>query len=235
MPVTLPAKPFTHEIGIRFVLLRPGEVQVSPEHRIEFRRRILISAHEITNAQLERFDPKRVRHGKSSDDDQPAVNVRLKEALAFCRWLTKRDPMGRLYRLPDMGEWQYAARAGRDLRRFPWRRWWPWSDPISPSDAAYGGVGPKKVGSYAGNRFGLYDVIGNASEWAAVGDHPVELLLQMGATWEVVGSDGYVLMGGSWKSPAKALHLEQPETPPGPNDPLDHHGFRIVCEPAHIR
>jgi formylglycine-generating enzyme required for sulfatase activity len=235
MPVTRKAEPFTHEIGLRFVVLPSGSVQVSPEHEIEFRRPLLISAHEVTNRQFEQFDPSHKRHAKAPDDEHPVINATLDEAIAFCQWLTKNDPVGRMYRLPDMGEWQYAARGGRDLARFPWRPWRPGSRPISPKRASYGGDGPKHVGSYRPNRYGLYDVIGNASEWTLVGDYPGELLLRMGVTWRTIGRDWYVLMGGSWKSPEKKLHLELPETPPEPDDEHDDVGFRVLCTPARVR
>jgi formylglycine-generating enzyme required for sulfatase activity len=211
MPITAPAEPFTHETGIQFVILPAGRV-TSRLSDIELRRALLMSACEVTNAQYEKFVPDHKRTKTSPGDNQPVSNVTGEEAEAFCRWLTKSDPLRRKYRLPDQAEWEYAARGGRDNLLYPW------GDDIDESRACYGAQGTKPVGSYPPNRFGLFDVAGNVGEWVIRDDFPP-----------------YELRGGSWRDvDGAALRIMAREAPPQKNLELDHHGFRVLCEPPAL-
>lgn len=91
-------------------------------------------------------------------DDQPVVGISWQDADAYCRWLS--EATGKAYRLPRDAEWEYGARGGREGSAFPW------GDDHDPSQACYGGLdAPTRVGSYAPNGFGLYDMIGCVWEW----------------------------------------------------------------------
>jgi formylglycine-generating enzyme required for sulfatase activity len=96
-------------------------------------------------------------------DEEPVVCVSRYDALAFCYWLSRKE--GKSYRLPTEAEWEYACRAGTstpfaggpvllaEQARFA-------SSPSSPER-------PTRVGSFAPNAWGLYDMHGNAWEWCA--------------------------------------------------------------------
>ena len=130
--------------------------------------------------------------------DHPAVHISFHDAVAYCRW--------RGMRVPTEIEWEYAARGGLVNRTFPWgnrhddlntrantfdgSRGFPLyverdaEGNFPPSD---GFDGSAPVASFAPNAFGLYDVSGNAWEWAIAVDKA-----SGGAT------DKAVLRGGSF-------------------------------------
>ena len=104
------------------------------------------------------FPPERARH--------PVTLVTFSDAVAYCAWLSSR--MSVSVRLPSEAEWERAARAGADGRRYPW------GDDIDPSRANFlpdPGLkryrGTRPVGSFAANDFALYDMTGNVWEWVA--------------------------------------------------------------------
>lgn len=89
----------------------------------------------------------------------PVTGVSREEAMSYCRWLSERT--GQRVRLPTEAEWEHAARGGIHGARFPWG----WGDPHFR--AQFAANGPCRVGRYAANGFGLYDMAGNVFEWCA--------------------------------------------------------------------
>ncbi|MDR6886023.1 MULTISPECIES: formylglycine-generating enzyme family protein [Variovorax] len=114
-------------------------------------------------------------------DDHPVVNVTWNDAMALAAWLSKTE--GRRYRLPTEAEWEYACRAGTRSRYSSGdeprsllgvanvfdansaRHWPRWQQMAVDGDDGYAFTAP--VGSFAPNRWGLYDMHGNAWEWVA--------------------------------------------------------------------
>ena len=118
--------------------------------------------------------------GFEQTDEHPVVNVSWNDAVAFCKWLSKKE--GKTYRLPTEAEWEYACRAGTTTRyysgddpetlakvgnvadaaakaKFP-----DWKCTIKAND---GYVFTAPVGKFKPNAFGLYDMHGNAWQWCA--------------------------------------------------------------------
>ncbi len=117
--------------------------------------------------------------------DHPVVNVSWTDAHLFCEWLTKREIwLGLInprfqYRLPKDEEWSAAVGLpyehainprGRSgiLEDFPWGPDFPpppgagnYHSRLAVDD--YRETSP--VGSFAPNKFGLYDMGGNVWEW----------------------------------------------------------------------
>ena len=99
-------------------------------------------------------------------DDLPITSVSWEEAHRFIDRLNQRVKR-RIYRLPTEAEWEYAARAG-SATRFSFG-----DDPAElfhygncksgQQGDGYDGLAP--VGSFKPNRWGLYDMYGNAWEW----------------------------------------------------------------------
>ncbi len=126
--------------------------------------------------------------GANEPPSSPVVNLSWNDAVAFCKWLSHKED--KAYRLPTEAEWEYACRAGTTTRyyngddpnRVPeignfddgWLGDWnkpaevyyaPWKFEVSRSRDGYAFTAP--VGQFRPNRFGLYDMVGNAAEWCS--------------------------------------------------------------------
>jgi formylglycine-generating enzyme required for sulfatase activity len=148
-----------------------------------------ISTTEVTTSQYKRFRPNfRNSNEHAPAGDCPINAVSWFDAACYCRWLSEQEhipedqmcypPIEKIkpgmvlpadvlsrtgYRLPTDREWEYACRAGTQtvrpyghdpalLGKYAWYyrnaedRSWP-------------------VGSLKPNAFGLFDMLGNVSEW----------------------------------------------------------------------
>ena len=119
--------------------------------------------------------------------DHPAVRINYQDATAFCEWLTQKEhaagtlPTNLEYRLPKDREWSAAAgitvkemdgppawRSGGIPSCYAWGSSWPPPkgsgnyDPKMKTDS-FPNTSP--VGSFAPNKFGLYDMNGNVYQW----------------------------------------------------------------------
>jgi formylglycine-generating enzyme required for sulfatase activity len=122
-----------------------------------------------------------------SDDELrlfPVENVSWKEVQAFLKKLNEKEKgKGYVYRLPTEAEWEYACRGGATTEQecsYHFYSERPTND-LSSKQANFQGwfpVGngeknpssldrPTKVGSYAPNKLGLYDMHGNVYQWCA--------------------------------------------------------------------
>lgn len=180
-----------NSIGMRFVKIPAGSFTMGstngdydekPSHKVTIKKSFYMGVYEVTNAQYEKFDPKhaklRGKDGFSSGDNEAVVFVRWKDAVKFCKWLSKKEKT--TYRLPTEAEWEYACRAGTKTaystgKNFPAGKgkkqtenrtaYWGKKGPRSPG-------GGFKVDLTVGtgvpvNAFGLYDMHGNVEEWCS--------------------------------------------------------------------
>ncbi len=132
------------------------------------------------------------------DSGIPVTNVSYEEAQAFAGRLSSAS--GQSYRIPSEAEWEYACRAGSVTR------YWC-GDTIDTTKAAFAlSSGPVAVGTYAANRFGLYDMHGNVREWTADLWHDsYDLTPQDGRPALDGHSSMRVVRGGGWRDSAVML------------------------------
>jgi formylglycine-generating enzyme required for sulfatase activity len=124
----------------------------------------------------------RVKDIKDEDLKQfPVENVSWKDAQEFIKKLNEKEKgRGYLYRLPSEAEWEYACRGGATSKEECSYHFYfdnPTND-LSSKQANFNGTNPfgkgekgpslrrpTKVGSYAPNKLGLYDMHGNVWQW----------------------------------------------------------------------
>jgi len=157
----------------------------------------------------------------------PVVLVRYEDAIAYCAWLS--TTIDRAVRLPTEAEWEKAARAGFEGRRYPW------GNTIDGSRANFLSeerrhAGTCPTGTYEPNDYGLYDVIGNAWEW--VSDWYSADYYGGGVATDPVGpahGTMRIVRGGSWvNADADMLRCAYRHKVP-PDTYAYSIGFRIVC------
>ncbi|MBC7508168.1 MAG: SUMF1/EgtB/PvdO family nonheme iron enzyme [Ferruginibacter sp.] len=99
--------------------------------------------------------------GMGKEGGYPVNSLSQYAAIMYCRWLYNKT--GIFYRLPSEAEWEYACRAGsittyyfgndeKQLDKYAWYK--------NNSDNKF-----QKTGLKLPNAWGLYDMLGNVSEW----------------------------------------------------------------------
>ena len=134
----------------------------------------------------------------AQDEDEPVVCVSWLDANAYARWLSSQS--GATYRLPTESEWQHAAASlqrggvceqGNVADASMGTRW----TLASRHKCSDGRAHTSPVARYKPSALGIYDLVGNASEWTLSCDKPgsLERLLQSNAC------DERVFRGTSWR------------------------------------
>ena len=99
--------------------------------------------------------------GMGRDGKQPTNSMSHQAAVMYCKWLYSKT--GNFFRLPTEAEWEYACRAG-STTFFPFG-----NDPKSLKDYGYFKDNSEgkfhNVGEKKPNAWGLYDMLGNLTEW----------------------------------------------------------------------
>ena len=162
---------------------RWGQSDERPQRTVRIAYRFAAGKYEVTWSQWQACLADGGCNGYTPNDDdfgrgsQPVINVNWNDAQAYVDWLSQKT--GEEYRLLTEAEWEYAARAGSKTAYY-WGE-----DPndgcthMNGADASFsrgygstsalacddGFVSTAPVGSFRANGFGLYDMIGNVSEW----------------------------------------------------------------------
>lgn len=186
-------------------------------------------------------------------NDYPVVGVSWEQATAFAEWRTKFYRMGQPkngrpienFRLPTEGEFEFAARNGRTENKYPWDREGTMDEKacfmanFKPGEGNYtkdGNLIPARVGSYQPNRFGVYDLAGNAAEWTSTSftESGTELMNDVNPQYkyDAAKEDPYaikkkVVKGGSWKDIGRNIRGDMREGE-YQNQPRSYIGFRCV-------
>ena len=186
-------------------------------------------------------------------DECPVEQVTWLDAVAFCNALSEREGKQKVYtingadvnmnlsangyRLPTEAEWEYAAGGGNSNRT----RFGNGKDIANPTEMnfdataiykqSYSVVGEHraktiKVGSFAPNALGIYDMSGNVWEWCSDWYGTYSSGAQTNPTGAATGPYR-VIRGGSWAfGPAYSRVAYRSYT--APSFRIDFVGFRVV-------
>jgi formylglycine-generating enzyme required for sulfatase activity len=227
--------------GTPMAWIPPGEFMMGPgnpkdpgyerRHRVRLTYGYWMAQTEVTQGEYRRVsgaNPSRVR----GSPYLPVDWVARDQAAEYCLRLTNLEykarlklPRGYVYRLPTEAEWEYACRAGSDEdfsvpdKSVCWR------------EAC--GYRPHEVAESPPNKWGLYDMHGNAMEWCfdawyeyPKGDKGVTIdPFKIGRP----DKDAFVIRGGAWWGPRHfcTSHWRYLNH----NSPNGFRGFRIVLGP----
>jgi formylglycine-generating enzyme required for sulfatase activity len=188
-----------------------------PVHQVNITRGFWLSRTEVTAAQYRKGMPTGSATGPANaSTDLPVSDVNWANAKAYCARAGGR--------LPTEAEWEYAARAGSRTRYYDSLTSIAWFSGNSDDH-------PHPVATRAPNAFGLYDMLGNMSEWVldryynayddtsdpAAPDQPL------------AGNASGVARGGSWVSESEGVRVSRRlEMPPDAQEP--HIGFRCALD-----
>jgi formylglycine-generating enzyme required for sulfatase activity len=181
---TLPPKRIFQECTYcpEMVVVEPGQFEMgsatgeknadaseSPRHTVTIGYRFAVSRYPITFDEWDACHARKVCKYIPGDQHwgrgrQPVLNVNWEHAQQYVKWLYKET--GKPYALLSEAEYEYATRAGSQTA-------YPWGNEIGIRNANCDGCGSPpwedhqtaRVGSFAPNAFGLYDMVGNVREW----------------------------------------------------------------------
>jgi formylglycine-generating enzyme required for sulfatase activity len=202
VPGVQSSAPTANAAGIAFVSIPAGEFVMGcspgdadcaapeqPAHRVRITRPFEIAAHEITQRQWQAVMGSNPSYFKG--DDLPVERVSWNDTQAFLEKLNATND-GYHYRLPTEAEWEYAARAGNTSAMPGEQSSVAWFDRNSEKAS-------HRVGQKQPNAWGLYDTLGNVSEW--VQDFFAVDYYSAATTADPSGpasGKNHVLRGGSW-------------------------------------
>ena len=202
----------------------------SPRHRV-WLDSFAIARTTVTRAEYAQFladtghsEPAGWKDPAFGKETQPVVGVNWFTAVHYCEWLSETE--GRTFRLPTEAEWEKACRGGLADCDYAWG-----NHPIEAHDYFHGNwSGPRCVGEFQPNGFGLFNMGDNVHEWCS--DWYAEDYYSMSPDRNPCGPETgtrRVSRGGSWRHQVKASRAAQRSSLP-PAYAYTDYGFRVVCD-----
>jgi hypothetical protein len=215
-PEPSPECPSPPGLDMKFRLIQRGSTLAGARGLVAVDGPYCIGMYELTRAQQAKILGASPIEG--AEGDLPAAGISRQGADEIVERLHKLDPSAHC-RLPTGDQWEYAARGGsREIFHFGANLG------LLPKYGNCTGLyesGAKAVGSYRPNKFGLYDMYGNVSEW--VSDVKP-------------GKDGegqkWFRRGGGWRTTPKNCNSVSELQSVSRTSARDDFGLRIVRDPV---
>ncbi len=205
--------------GLTYVWIPPGSFTMgcsagdseckpdeAPTHPVELPQGFWMGQTEVTNAAYHRVVP--TTTFLPQEAKLPVVGLSRQDAKAYCAAVGGR--------LPTEAEWEYAARGGTSGPYFG----------VPSKVAWYGtnsGENRHEVAALQPNPYGLYDMLGNASEWVAdryYNKYDIDAPATGKVEEPLAGNATAVTRGGYWESDASGIRVsrrvEAEKDEPGP-------------------
>ena len=255
-------RPRADALGLTWVLIPTGEFQMGcspgdnecnqderPVHLVKITRSFEMNPTEVTVAQFQKYAAASgtpvPAQASWSPPAMAVVNITWDQAAAFCAWVGGR--------LPTEAEYEYAARGGStgprygDLDAIAWYSHGGnakvdlddlWNNKAKHDVKVYTALVSAtlpvahEVGTKAPNAFGLYDMLGNVSEWC--NDWYSEIYYQAGFAMNPLGPPSGVqriIRGGSYRDIGGDIRVSY-RRHASPTVPIFEVGFRCVRDAA---
>ena len=234
-------------------LIPAGRFSMRPGLRVSIGKPFRMAAHEVTVGQFRAFvDETKYRTsaevsrqgqveriggvkevgaeftwkhpGVAGSDDHPVGQLSWDDAIAYCRWLSRKE--GKSYRLPTEAEWEWACQAGSqaeyhfgddegELGEYAWY--------AANSDDHSHPVGLKKP-----NPWGLYDMHGNIAEFCSDWYGPPGVGEAVDPSGPAFG-EFRVVRSFCFFNEAAGLKMSYSRGGLSPQASMNQLGFRVVC------
>ena len=236
---TMGGKEITNSLGMKFVYIKPGTFMMgSPTNEsgaeITLTKGFYMGITEVTVGQWAAVMGDYPSYFRNYGVDCPVESICWNSAQAFIRKLNRKEGSNK-YRLPTEAEWEYAARAGSRMAianggiselgcghdaNLDAMGWY-----CGNSDSRTHRVAGKKS-----NKWGLYDMYGNVSEWCQDWYESDPFGSVIDPTGPSSGSSR-VYRGGGWATFAKDFRSAQ-RGYCSPGGSIFFLGFRLVLSPG---
>ena len=203
----------------------------NPAHEVEVPGFLLAQTtvrrdqYQVFLEDTEHVPPSCWQEPQFSHPRMPVVGVSWNDAEAYCRWLGQR--LKRPVRLPTEAEWEWAARAGRDVA-------YPWGDapPESLTDYAKRWQdGPEVVDAYPSTHpWGLLGLCENVHEWCSDW-YSADYYDESPVSHPQGPKSGRrrASRGGAWRHDVKVCRVTHRSSIP-PHMTYTDYGFRVACD-----
>jgi formylglycine-generating enzyme required for sulfatase activity len=153
---------YTNSIGMKFMLIPPGKFIMGPKtsnSTVIISKPFYLGKYEVTKGDY--YAVTKNGNEQHSKSRFPVTDIHSISAINFCKLLSSNT--GQLYRLPTEAEWEHCCKAGTSTVYHFGEK-----DDAASEYAWYeknsGGV-VHVVGQKSGNRWGIFDLLGNCREW----------------------------------------------------------------------